>query len=340
MLNGHGNSHFNIKEPIQKDFSSNIWYRGLNTNLSVYLESTIHNVVNYPVVDAINLQQIVANSYGLTHNSVCITNGATEAFYLIAHAFSCKKSLIVIPSFSEYNDAPLLYKHSIETIRSADLDKVKDSDANLVWIGNPNNPDGKVLQIHTIEELLKENKEKVFVIDEAYAEVCNNFNSAISLISQYDNVIIVKSMTKQCVIPGLRLGYFIANEALRDKVAAYRMPWSVNSIALDAGSYIFNHLDDFTIDTKELKKESLQFQNTVNAIDGIEVIPSETNYFLCKLINHKAADLQSYLIGNYGFLIREASNFEGLDASYFRLAIQGEDYNIQCANAIKEFVSK
>lgn len=340
MLNGHGNSHFNLEVPIKKDFSSNIWYQGLNTKLSAYLENTIHNIINYPVVDAINLQQIVANSYGISHNSVCITNGATEAFYLIAHAFNCQKSLIVIPSFSEYNDAPSLYNHTIETIRSSELNAIKDSDANLVWIGNPNNPDGKVLQLQTIEALLKDNKEKVFVIDEAYAEVCKNFNSAIALIQEYDNIIIVKSMTKQCVIPGLRLGYLMANERLRDRVAAFRMPWSVNSIALDAGTYIFNNIDDFTIDTEELKKESLLFQSLVNEIDGVEVMPSETNYFLCRLLKHKSADLQQYLINNYGFLIREASNFEGLDESYFRLAIQGCDYNMQCANAIKEFINK
>lgn len=339
MLNGHGNSRINIDVPIITDFSSNIWYRGLNDKLCSVLQDKVRDIVNYPVVDASSLQTSVAKTYALNDSQVCVTNGATEAFYLVAHAFSGKKSLVLYPSFSEYNDAAELYNHSIAYLSNSDLDKIVLSDADLVWIGNPNNPDGKIISQEFIQSLLEQNPNKVFVVDEAYAEVCNNFNSAIELIDRYNNLIIIKSMTKQCVIPGLRLGYFISNTELRNKIAAYRMPWSVNSLALEAGTFIFNNLSEFTIDTKYLLKESIAFQKGMNNIDGVEVVPSDTNYFLCKIKDKTATVLQNFLINKYGFLIRNASNFKGLNDSYFRVAIQGENNNEQCVNAIKEFLS-
>ncbi len=337
MLNGHGNSRLDLTHPVKIDFSSNVWHTSLNEKLYAHLKEELSKIVNYPPVDAGDLQQLISQYHGLADGQVCVTNGATEAFYLIAHAFQSKNSAIFIPSFSEYQDAAELYRHSIrfcsESKSNANLDGI-----DLVWIGNPNNPDGKMMSAGYIKKLLEKYPAATFVIDEAYGEVCDAFESAVDLIDQYDNLIVVKSMTKQCVIPGLRLGYFLSNANLVQKIAAFRMPWSVNSLAIAAGHYIFNHYELFDIDTHSLKMESKALQAALRNIGGIEVTDSETNYFLCRLEKGTAAHLKDYLLKNHSILIRDASNFEGLDSSYFRVSIQGDIPNQLLKRAIKEYM--
>ncbi len=337
MLNGHGNSHTDLTYPVKIDFSSNVWHTPLNEQFLSHLKEELSTIVNYPPADAGNLQQAIANHHAIGDQQVCVTNGATEAFYLIAHAFQSKTSAIFTPSFSEYQDAAEMYNHHIryysELKMNVDLNGV-----DLVWIGNPNNPDGKILTVSDVNELLVKYPQTCFAIDEAYGDVCDGFESAIELIERFNNLVVIKSMTKQCVIPGLRLGYFLSNADLTKKIAALRMPWSVNALAIAAGKYIFSHYDHFYIDTHGLKMESQAMQTALNVIDGIEVFESDTNYFLCKLQKGKSDDLKSYLLKHYGFLIRDAANFKGLDASYFRVSIQGDIKNQLLIGAIKEYM--
>ncbi len=340
MLHGHGNHTLGMENKIKVDFSSNVWYEPLNEQLISHLKASLDKISNYPPVDAANLQHKVAAYQGIEPGNVCITSGATEAFYLIAHAFSASSSLIFAPAFSEYEDAAKLYKHKVTNFLGIDNLHETKLTSKLVWIGNPNNPDGKVLSVETIEGLLKDNPDSIFVVDEAYGALCFGFESALSLISSYNNLIVVKSVTKLCSIPGLRLGYFMACEELVEKISALRMPWSVATLALEAGMYIFDHYQEFKLDVRQIKEECTSFQHKIAAIDKIEVIPSCTNYFLAKLHTATAQELKNFLINQYGFLIRDCSNFRGLSQHHFRLAVQGKDNNEACSKAISEFIQQ
>ena len=80
---------------------------------------------------------------------------------------------------------------------------------DMVWLGNPNNPDGKVLSYQTIQTWLRNNGNTIFIIDEAYADLCIGYNSVIPLINEHQNLIVIKSYTKSFAIPGLRLGVIL-----------------------------------------------------------------------------------------------------------------------------------
>jgi len=339
MLHGHGNDTINIQKQINADFSSNIWYEPLNDGLVKHLTSCLNNISNYPPVAGSNLQAKVADFYGVPANQICITSGATEAFYLIAHAFNKSSSTIVVPSFAEYNDAALMFNHSIKSIKNSELNTDTHFDTRLVWIGNPNNPDGVCIKKEALKQMLEANPEVVFVVDEAYGELCYGFESAVDLIATFNNLIIVKSVTKLCSIPGLRLGYLMASETLISKISALRMPWSVATLALEAGMYIYDNYSDFKINLPRIKEESVRFQQHISVIKDIEVFPSNTNYFLSRLKNNTAAELKQYLIEEHGFLIRDGFNFKSLDAHYFRLAVQGNKNNKDCADAIAKFMN-
>ena len=154
-----------------------------------------------------------------------------------------------------------------------------------------------------------------------------------------ENIVLLGSMTKRFSIPGLRIGYAITNKRVSEKIRRLKMPWSVNSLAINAGIYLLDHSDDYTIDADKLNSEinriSLALRNY-----GIVSHKSECNFALFRLPDNigSSAGLKKFLINNYGVLIRDASNFEGLDDRYFRVAAQTEAENDILISGIKEYM--
>lgn len=177
----------------------------------------------------------------------------------------------------------------------------------------------------------------VFVFDQSYSPFTNASVWDIEDARNHDNIILLHSMTKQFAIPGLRLGYVTASSHLIDKMNAYRMPWSVNSLAITAGKYLLEN-EVLSKSFEGYIQESIALQNELSKIKGLSVIPSQMHYFLCKLENRKASDLKLWLIENYNILIRNAENFRGLDEHYFRIATQYSDENKILVQAILQWL--
>lgn len=314
MINGHGDD---IQTELIANFSSNVWYNANNSALYEHLRLFLPSISHYPEVASASLKHILAQKYILKENQFVVCNGSTEAFYLIAHTFSGKKSLIVTPTFSEYSDACRIHNHTVYlTKRFFLLSEIERINPNLVWICNPNNPDGFFYTRAELKRLLTDYPHTIFVIDQAYIEFIKTDQCLLSDITSFDNLIVVQSMTKRYAIPGLRLGYIVSSPTIADDIATRTMPWSVNTLAIEAGKYIFELKDNFNID--EWLNESIQFQQQIGYINGFEVTKSETPFFLIKLKFGKASELKQYLL-NEKILIRDASNFEGLNGEYIRV---------------------
>ncbi len=337
MIEGHGNDIYKYKGKIIADFSSNIVYYGISSKLEKHLAQNTGIIVNYPEPDAISLQKEIAQHHKLDQNNVLVTNGSTEAFYLIAQLFHGKKSLINIPSFSEYEDACRSHKHIIEFLPNESILSKNKISGDTIWIGNPNNPDGKTITLEQIQNLIKYNPDTYFIIDEAYAELSINHESCITLIDKYSNLIILRSLTKSFAIPGIRLGYIVADETILKKLLYIKAPWSVNSLAIEAGKYILQNYNNLLPDIHDLVQRSKKLQHELQKIPGIEIFESNCNYFLVKLKKGSSAELKNFLINNCGILIRDASNFKGLDNTYFRLSVQNERNNNNLIKGIKDW---
>jgi threonine-phosphate decarboxylase len=116
------------------------------------------------------------------------------------------------------------------------------------------------------------------------------------------------------------------------------MPWNVNSLAIEAGKYILENEEDLLPDVPTILNQSLELQAKLAQNEMLEVIPSSCNYFLVKLKKGKAASLKEYLLREYGFLIRDACNFRGLNDHYFRIAVQHSSENRKLYNAINSWL--
>ncbi|MDR1882175.1 MAG: pyridoxal phosphate-dependent class II aminotransferase [Prevotella sp.] len=335
MILGHGDDIYTHARKIESNFSSNIYSRQDMSALQNHLCAHIDAIHSYPEPDAFSLANLLAEKYGVDPDNICVTNGATEAIYLIAQAFSGVKSAIIYPAFSEYGDAAAIYNHTIHWAGS--LDEVP-LNTELVWLCNPNNPTGTVTDKHVLKKYIESHPSRYIIIDQSYEYFTTGDLFDVEEAAQYKNVMLLHSMTKHYAIPGLRLGYISAHADILAQIAKYRMPWSVNGLAIEAGKFLLNaglktmNIGDYLNETKQLRE-------ILGKIERITVYPTDTHFFLCKFENGKASDLKKHLIDEYGILIRDAANFYGLDEQYFRIATQSREENEILINGIKKALS-
>lgn len=334
MINGHGDDIYNQDKRIVSNFSSNVYGRQDMSELDEYLCLHIDLIHSYPEPDAASLAKLLAAKNNLLRENVLVTNGATEAIYMIAQAFQRKRSAVIYPTFSEYADACLVNNHNITWASS--LDKI-DREAELVWLCNPNNPTGKVFDKNMLTSYIEASPNQYIIIDQSY-----EYFTTKELLSPYEavkykNVVLLHSMTKQYAVPGLRLGYVIAHQDVLSQIRRYCMPWSVNALAIEAGKYLLKEAVD-VLDISSYLGETRRLQQELEKITNLTVFPTDTHFFLCKLKDMKAADLKVFLIKEYGILIRDAANFYGLDESWFRIATQSVEENNMLIKAVGEWI--
>lgn len=337
MIEGHGDDLYKYGKKIVSNFSSNVYNRIDHSGLYQRLNERLSTICSYPEPMPYSLESEIARRYSLTPRQVCVTNGATEAIYLIAQVFQGRISAVLEPTFSEYADACRVHRHKVKPFYSLDA---LPEDAELVWICNPNNPTGEVRNKEDLKALVDSHPDKLFIFDQSYEYFTLKSLLGIKEAASFPNVILLHSMTKQYAIPGLRVGYFTASEGLTDDVRCRRMPWSVNSLAIEAAKYLLEEGDGISADIPQLLAERERLTNLLLATGMLEIWPTDTHYMLIKLRMGKAAALKDFLAVNHGILIRDASNFEGLDERFFRIATQTPEENDKLVKAISEWMEQ
>ncbi len=337
MINGHGNNIYQYEGlKIEADFSSNIAFNNCSAQILTYLTSQMDSLKNYPDPTATRLRGLIAQHHGVGSENVVVTNGSAEAFYLLAHHLSkgCR-SAITTPSFAEYEDSCRLHKHHITYIKLKDFCTLNTSELDSVWLASPNNPDGGRISIADIYSVAGRNPNCKIILDRAYNELSSEMEECGELPR---NVILVESFTKLYGIPGMRLGYIVADCEVVSSLNELLPPWSVNSLALVTGEYILTHLDELQVDVDELIGESIYLQNAIESIGGFRVTRSNCNFFLVEIIGGEStAKLYEYLLQEHGLLIRDCTNFRALSDNHFRVAAQERALNDKLIEALRQW---
>lgn len=341
MLFGHGDDFYNSQNEVKINFSSNVWHGANLEKLKDHLNEQFDKLTRYPEPDAGTLKRLLARRYEMKENNIVVTNGSITAFYLLAQAWKGAKSMIAIPSFSEYEDACRLHGHEISFFpTSDDLSELSLEGQDFCWICNPNNPDGKLIHRTELLALIVANRQTTFIIDQAYVAFTTEDMLKPSDVKNHPNLILVQSISKAYNIPGLRIGYLIASPEKTEEINKYIIPWSVNAIAIEASKYILIHPAQFTLPIRKWQRETAELIYQLNKLDGLEVQPTSTTFFLVRLKKGTAAALKQYLWENHGILIRDASNFRGLDETYIRVSTQTTAENQVLVDAVKEWLAQ
>lgn len=335
MLQGHGDDAYRYKQEILTDFSTNVWYGREPAGLQEHIFTHWQAINKYPEVLAESLARKISLHHGLDASQVLITNGTTESIYLIAQAYAKSQTTIAIPAFAEYEDACRMHHHHVQFVPQANIHAGMQTAAGLFFICNPNNPTGHVFT--QLNELIKTNPQTLFVIDEAFIEFTINVPSLLALINTFDNLIIMRSLTKAFSIPGLRLGYMAANARVISTLLGCKMPWSVNAIAIEAGHYIFDHYAAAALPLTQLFNDKEQLLQQLRHL-SFTIDNSHTHFFLARMPFGTARQLKEYLIEKHGLLIRDASNFRGLTEQDIRIATLTKHKNELLTDALKEWM--
>ena len=331
MITGHGDDIYGY-EGIRMNFSSNIYAHADITPLVEHLRGEMGKICNYPEPEALTLEAKIAEKEGVDAECVIVTNGATEAIYLAAEAcrnLGISHHHIIQPTFAEYEDACRNTGLLIQTDA--------DEDTDAVWICNPNNPTGETIDASGI--LLLAREYSTLIIDQSYENITLYPTMTAKEAVDAGNIIQIHSMTKTCAIPGLRLGYIVTSHRYAKAIRKCMRPWSVNALAISAGHYILDYDFKAVRDIEEYLAEAQRLRNELDAIDGVSVIPTDTNFMLCELSEGTAAKLKDWLAKNHGILIRDASNFRTLTPRHFRVVAQNKEENNTLINAIRQWTS-
>lgn len=334
MIDGHGDDLWRYERKVKHNFSTNIHSAFDHKRLMDHIAESAHSVLSYPEPEPISVETSVSNLHGCKPDEAMVTNGATEAIYLIAKEFSGGKSAILAPTFREYQDACQMHGQEVTFIKS--LEGIPE-ECSLVWLCNPNNPTGEVFKRDLLIEIINRHKDKIFVIDQAYSDYTLLQTLTAKDVIEAGNAIMLGSLTKRFAVPGLRIGYAMGATTLMARIKRWRMPWSVNGVAIESAKFLIKHIDDYKINAKELHDEALRISEELMRI-GIEVESSDCNFILCRLPIGTAAQLKQFLIDSEGILIRDASNFEGLSERHFRVAAQSRSENDKLIDGIRRFV--
>lgn len=345
MIDGHGDDLYAYDGLVRHNFSSNILSGVNHEALAWHIAGCVRGIAGYPEPVPLSLERMLSERLGISPSNVMVTGGATEAIYLIAHACACRDSIVVAPTFSEYEDACTLYNHNV---RFMDWDSLASwnsgetvvspavKDSAVVWLCNPNNPTGKVLDVDKLRHMILSVPESLFVIDQAYADYTTEAVLSADEAVRMGNVLLLGSFTKRYSVPGLRIGYAVGSDGIMEAVKAVRMPWSVSVPAIECGKYLLSHSDSYVIDCRGLHSEALRLADELRKI-GLEVMDTDCNFMLACLPAGTSHELKEWLIYRHGILIRDASNFHGLTERHFRVAAQTREENDLLIYAMKEW---
>lgn len=340
----HGGRYsVNNRDPSIVDFSSNITPAGMPTPIKSILKRRLSQMEYYPDSDSSDLISSLKKYTGLPESNLIVGNGSIEIIYNFCNSFLTKKHiLITAPTFGEYESAAKLADCKITFFKTMNLAHDLDSfiskiPANgCVFVCNPNNPTGTILSKKQLIKILLYAKRKscLVFIDECFIELVPKSNQSIlNLVKTYDNLFVLRSLTKSFGLAGIRIGYAGASKQIIDILQKMKIPWSVNALAQEAGIIAIKNKSHLTESNSIIKKESSFLKNKIADIQGFECHDSSTNFILIK-IKQDSTKLQRKLL-KHKVLVRDCKSFRGLNNHYIRIAIKSHKDNLKLIRALE-----
>ena len=350
------------------DFSANINPLGPSQRGLDALNAQLRYISHYPDATNDDVLNAIADTYGMDKHQIIVGNGAAELLYAICRLPGYTGAFVPAPGFSEYKEALEASKITVRDIfyrpREDDNGKpyfevpylaletfaaeLKGQDGRIiVFLGNPNNPDGTLLDkdhIRTVASMLKD-ANSLLVIDESFIDFVgndplqDNEHSIRSLVNEFDNIIVVHSFTKFYAVPGLRIGAAFTNETLITQLQQYIPSWSVNTLAQAYTKAALNDVDYIKRTKQELNEERAFMYNALDAIEGITVYPPSANFILFQ-VNQEGitANYINEELKKYNMIVRNCDSYVGLTNHWVRIAIKDHDTNIKLVDKLTDIL--
>jgi threonine-phosphate decarboxylase len=371
-LDPHGGNIYRLMEEFKLDagriidFSASINPLGVPKSVIAEIKSNFDYMCHYPDPDVKQLRQEISTHLDIDSQHILCGNGSTELIYLTVRTLRPERVLIPIPTFSEYERAVkslyctdnlkdkvsyfiLWEKNSFELNPEKFIDAMAGSEnsshgnesatyksslttsVDMAFLCNPNNPTGRLLKRDDVMKIADaaKNLKCYLVVDEAFIDFTPEESVAREVINN-PYLIVLRSMTKFYALSGLRIGYGIFPLNIIDTFRKYKEPWSVNTIAQIAGFAAIRDAAYRSETFRIIQKEKKILEDGFKLL-GIAYFPSSANFYLIK---HDNAQEIVRVLKNRGIIVRDCSNFMGLDSLYVRVAVKSNRDNMKLLKEI------
>ncbi len=358
----HGGNVWKISEkfniPLDQviDFSVSTNPLGAPEKALQSISQHLSTISNYPDPDHEWLTKTLSNYVGVTPTNIIIGNGSTELIYLFTEVFveAGFKTIIPIPTFGEYKMAtmrvggsPLFlscdpaknFRLNFEELESTIAKKTR-----LIFLCNPNSPTGSFYEKDDVLNIVRLAAEKnvLVFLDEDYIDFIddNKRYSMAEYVTRYDNLFVLRSLTKFFGLAGLRIGFGIGSPDVVKILKKAKMPWSVNSLAMFAAMEAVKDEEFIRNSRLLISRSKRQLQEMLQEISWLKVYPSESNFFLIEITKRGLTSTQlKEGLARKGLLIRDCSDFDGLNNRFFRVAVRKIEENKKLMENLKSFVN-
>ncbi|MDO3377535.1 threonine-phosphate decarboxylase CobD [Geoalkalibacter halelectricus] len=330
------------------DFSASINPLGVPETVMAAVHACLAHIQHYPEIAGASLTHQLATHHGLPATQFVPGNGSTELIYLLPRVLRPRRALLLAPCFGEYarsltqsgcavDPYPLRAEEDFLFDPLRLLHQIRP-DTDLVVLANPGNPAGTRMPAEALLELADGLREQALVlVDEAFMDFCPE-HSLLPHLLAHANLLVLRSLTKFYAIAGLRAGYLAGPAPIVARLAEAREPWTLSTpglaaarACLDAEAYRRRTLELIPQWRDQLRRglQELRFR----------VFPGQANYLLahCPPQGPQAPQLAAAL-REQGLLIRDCSNFVGLDARYLRVAVRLPEENRRLLQALRKLL--
>ncbi len=330
------------------DFSANINPLGPPQGVLSAIEKSLTPIGLKVYPDVHNFVSAIAEKYRLMPDEIVVGSGVASLIFAVMHTLAPKRVLILEPAFAEYSRASVAVKAEITTALLTEerafrpdfvslVRAVKESQFDLVILNSPHNPTGVLYPRDALLSLIHaaEEHNAAVLLDEAFIDY-ESQGSLVSLAATKSHLIVLRSLTKFYAMPGIRIGYAVSNAKLAAKIKVQIDPWSVSTVALEAGCAA---LDENEFGAESCRLNAVAREEFASALRdvGLEVLPSAANFLLAKLPHGAGGDLQDWL-DSKRILIRRCDSFDGLGEAFVRLAVRSSSDNERLVSLIEEWL--
>lgn len=254
-----------------------------------------------------------------------------------------KRALVLGPTYSEYAreislTGGTLTEYHLKEEHNFALDTddllLHLTDAyDLLILCNPNNPTSSAILKSDMERILAHcSQNSIFVmVDETYAEFAPSISeiTAIPFTKQYQNLMVIRGVSKFFAAPGLRFGYGITgNQTLREQLLTHQDPWSLNSVGAFVGEEMLKD-EDYILQTWNLiDSERTRLYQRLTSLPSIKVYPPYANFILIQILKEDVRSLDVFEAAlKEGLMIRDCSSFQSLNGEFIRFCIMKPEDN-------------
>lgn len=336
---------YNFNEKNIVDFSANINPLGLSKVVKEEMIKAIDKVERYPDITYYDLKNSIALYENIEAENIILGNGAAEVIFNIARGIKPKNALLIAPTFIEYEDAlrsiDCNVNHYIlnnEFNIDNNFINMINKDIDILFICNPNNPTGVLTSKEFIIKVVEKAKtcETTVIIDESFLDFLENKQdySVIDLVKEYDNLIVLKSLTKFFAFPGIRIGYGITNNKdYISKINKVSVSWGVNTVATFGAIAAVKEKGYIKESIEYIKREKDFLYKELETFEKLKVYYPSVNFIFFKYLDKH--DLKEKLLQK-GILIRDCSNYIGLKSGFYRVAVRTREENERLIDVLRK----